>query len=259
MDAFYIPVDEHRFESTEHTIGPWSDESQHAGPPSALIGRAIQQHGDNSHFHVARITFEILKPVPLVPLTVTAEVVRPGRSVELVEATLSTDDAEVMKARAWRIKETGPHDLEAATPDLSPPPGPEEGKDVAKFTGTGYLAAMEQSFISGSFLEKGPAVAWFRMRYPLIESEEPSPLTRVLIAADSGNGISASIDWGKWWFINPDLSVYLHRLPEGEWVCLDAVSTPRENGVGIALSTISDRDGVIGHGIQSLFIGPRNG
>ena len=256
MDAFFIPLDDDRFESTEHTIGPWNMESQHAGPPSALIGRAIERVGEHPDFHVARITFEILRPVPIAPLTVSARVVRPGRNVELVEASLATDENEVMKARAWRINETGPHDLEAALPDLSPPPPPESGTDVEKLE-HGYLQAMETRFIKGEFLAKGPGTAWFRMRHPLIEGEEPSPLTRVLIAADSGNGISASLDWAKWWFINPDLSVYLHRYPKGEWVCLDAVSTPGTNGVGLALSTIYDLDGAIGHGIQSLFIGPR--
>lgn len=255
MDPFYRRIDEHRFESTEHTIGPWSMESQHAGPPSALLGRAIERTGENTSFHVARFTAEILRPVPIEPLTVTTEVVRPGRNVELIEATLATDSQEVMKARAWRINETGPHDLEAVYPEYEVPGSPEEGYDAPK-PDHGYLKAMETSFITGSFAEKGPAAAWFRMRHALVDDEEPSPLTRVLIAADSGNGISASLDWGKWWFINPDLSVYLHRFPRGEWICLDAVSTPGENGVGLALSTISDRDGAIGHGIQSLFIGP---
>lgn len=255
VDAFYRALDEHRFESTEHTIGPWSPDSQHAGPPSALIGRAIERVGENPHFHVARITLEILRPVPIEPLTVTAEVVRPGRSVELVEASLATDTHEVMKARAWRIRESGPHDLEAVLSDRNVPGTPEQGIDAPK-PDHGYLKAMDTRFIEGSFAAKGPAIAWFRMRHPLVDDEEASPLTRVLIAADSGNGISAALDWGKWWFINPDLSVYLQRLPSGEWVCLDAVSTPGENGVGIAISTISDLDGAIGHGIQSLFIGP---
>ena len=257
MDAFYIPLDADRYESTEHTIGPWSMESQHAGPPAALLGTAIQAAGENSSFHVARITFEILKPVPIAQLTVTTEIVRPGRSVELVEATLSTDATEVMKARAWRIRETGPHDdLDAVVPDDPPPPPPSKALDVVK-PDHGYLAAMETLFTQGQFMEKGPATAWFRMRYPLIADEEPSALARVLIAADSGNGISSTLDWAKWIFINPDLSVYVHRYPNGEWVCLDAVTMPGTNGVGLAVSKIYDLDGRIGDGVQSLFITPR--
>ena len=257
MEAFYEQLSEDRFESTEHTIGPWSMESQHAGPPAALLGTAIQRVGQNASFHVARITFEILKPVPIAPLTVTTEIVRPGRSVELVEASLATDDAEVMKARAWRIRETGPHDeLDAVVPDDPPPPPPSEAHDVVK-PDHGYLAAMETLFTQGQFMEKGPATSWFRMRYPLVAGEETTPLARVLIAADSGNGISSTLDWAQWIFINPDLSVYLHRYPTGEWVCLDAVTMPGENGVGLAVSKIYDLEGRIGNGVQSLFVTPR--
>ena len=256
MDAFFIPLGDNRFQPTEHTVGPWSPDSQHGGPPSALLSRAIQAAGEHTDFHVARLTFEILGPVPTTPLTVTAEVVRPGRSVELVEASLSSETHEVMKARAWRIKETGPHSLDEVVPPSQQPPGPDQGEDLPKFNDTGYLNAMDTSFIAGSFVEKGPATAWFRMRYPLIAGEEPSPLTRVLMAVDSGSGISAAIDWAKFMFINPDLTVYLHRLPRGEWVCMDGVTTPGENGVGIAMTTLFDLEGQIGHGIQSLFIAP---
>ena len=255
MDAFYEQIDDDRFRSTERTIGPWSMESQHAGPPSALLGRACQRVGEHSDFHVARITFEILKPVPIAELTVTAEVVRPGRNVELIQASLVTDDAMVMTARAWRINETGPHELDAVLPEYITPAPPDAGVDVPK-PDHGYLHAMETLFVKGTFEDKGPATAWFRMRYPLIAGEEPSPLTRVLIAADSGNGISSTLDWGKWLFINPDLSVYLHRYPRGEWVCLDAETMPQSNGVGVATSKIYDLDGPIGNGIQSLFIAP---
>lgn len=120
-----------------------------------------------------------------------------------------------------------------------------------------YLRAMEWRFVRGSWLEPGPATTWARMRVSLVEGEEVSPLSRVLALADSGNGISAAIDFSRWVFINPDLSVYLHRLPEGEWVCLDAETTVEPAGIGLATSVISDQSGVIGRGMQSLFIGPR--
>jgi hypothetical protein len=256
-DSFYRQIDDDRFVSTEHTIGPWSNDAQHAGPPSALLGRAIQTTGEHTEFHVARITFEILRPIPIEELRIRTEVVRSGRSVELIEATLATERATVMTARAWRIRETGPHDLDAPLPHFDVPPGPDEATALPELYEAGYLHAMEIKFVRGSFVEKGPATAWFRMRHPLVAGEEPSPLTRVLIASDSGNGISAALDWRDWFFVNPDLTVYLHRLPQGEWVCLDARTTPGENGVGVAASTIYDRTGHLGYGMQSLFISPR--
>lgn len=255
-DSFFIQEAEDRFVATDHTRGPWTSDAQHAGPPAALLGRAIERADARSGFQVARVTFEILRPVPIDLLKVDARIRRPGRSVELVEATLSHEGEPVMLGRAWRIR-TDHHEFEAVVPDPKPPPPPNQGQRVEPFGSGGYLAAMETSFTAGSFVEPGPATAWFRMRYPLIENERPSPLTRVLIAADSGNGISATIDWSRWFFINPDLSVYLHRLPLGEWVCLDAMTIPEAHGIGVAASTIWDEEGPIGRGIQSLFIGPR--
>lgn len=89
---------------------------------------------------------------------------------------------------------------------------------------------MEYRFLEGAFREPGPAKVWMRMRCPLVAGEEPSPLSRVLVAADSGNGVSATLDWRRYLFINVDLSVHLERMPEGEWVCLDAVTLPEPTG-----------------------------
>ncbi len=116
---------------------------------------------------------------------------------------------------------------------------------------------MEWSFVRGAFIEPGPGIAWARPRYPLIEGEPNSPLTRTLILADSASGVSAPIDFTKSFSINPDLSVYLHRYPEGEWVCLDAATMPEPDGIGVCASTIYDETGPIGRSLQSLFIGPR--
>lgn len=258
-DVFYIQESEGRFLSTDWTIGPWSRESQHAGPPAALLGRAMQRAVGRDDMQIVRATFEILRPIPVAPLQVEAEIVRPGRSVTLSAATLSVDGAVVMRASGWSIR-TAELELEATVHGQAPPGGPTGGEEVDLFpTGEcSYLTAMEWRFVKGSFLGPGPAAAWARMRYPLVEGEDTAPLSRVLALADSGNGISAAIDFGKWVFINPDLSVYLHRLPRGEWVCLDAATTTEPSGIGLATSTLSDEEGVIGRGLQSLFIAPRS-
>ena len=258
-DAFFVPAGDDRFLATDWTIGPWSRESQHAGPPAGLLGRAMELVADRPDMQMARATFEILRPVPVVPLTVHAEVVRPGRSVILTAATLSDDRGPVMLARGWLIRTTE-LELQPVIHGPPPPAGPKTGRDVEGFTSDDmdYLRAMEWRFVRGSFLDPGPATAWARMRVALVEGEEVRPLSRVLVLADSGNGISAAVDFARWVFINPDLSVYLHRLPEGEWVCLDAETTIQPTGIGLATSVLSDESGVLGGGMQSLFIGPRS-
>ena len=258
VDAFFVAEGDGRFISTEWTIGPWSRDSQHAGPPAALLGRAMDRVVGRDDAQMVRGTFEILRPVPVAPLRVTAEVVRPGRSVILARASLSDDQGVVMRSQGWwmRIADLNlPRDVQAEPP----PAGPEAGTDVDLFVDAdvSYFKAMEWRFVRGSFVEPGPATAWGRMRVALVEGEEIAPLSRVLVFADSGNGISASVDFSKWVFINPDLTVYLHRIPEGEWICLDAAMTVEPTGIGLASSVLSDETGVIGRGLQSLFLGPR--
>jgi hypothetical protein len=96
-----------------------------------------------------------------------------------------------------------------------------------------------------------------RTRHPLVTGEEPSPLQRVLAAADSGNGVSAALDWRRWLFINVDLTVHLHRMPATEWVCLDAVTIAEPEGVGIADTAIYDERGPIGRAVQTLLVSER--
>ena len=265
-ETFFEPDGDGRYLSTELTRGPWDPEAQHAGPPAALIGREIERLGggriggeDGPPAQVGRVTYEILRPVPIAPLTVSAEIVRPGRSVELIEATLSSDDGPLVRATAWRLRTA-----EVEFPDpgkrLDPPPGPEEGSPGEFFhTGydVGYHTAMEYRFVSGAFMEPGPATVWMRPGVPLVPGEEFTPLQRVLVAADSGNGVSAALDWRSFLFINVDLSVHLHRMPEGEWVCLDAVTRPEHNGVGFADTALFDERGPIGRALQTLLVAER--
>ncbi|MGB7686457.1 MAG: thioesterase family protein [Solirubrobacterales bacterium] len=258
-DAFY-ERDGAQFVSTELTRGPWDPGAQHAGPPAALLGHALEGLPEAEEFQVGRVTYEILRAVPIMPVEVTARVVRPGRRVQLLEAELSAGGEVLMRATAWRIR-TGEVDLPAEAVLPSPqPPAPERGSEVSFFpTGQdhGYHTAMEARFISGGFLEPGPAVAWLRMRHPLVAGEEPTPLQRALIAADVGNGISASLDYRRYLFINVDLTVHLERMPAGEWVCVDAVTLPQPNGIGTAESLLSDGEGRIGRALQTLLISER--
>jgi hypothetical protein len=206
------------------------------------------------------MTIEILRPVPLAPLAVAARVARPGRAVELVEAELSEaggDGRELARARVWRLR------AQEGVPEVAldpPPPGPEHGRETAFFdTGeaVGYHTAMDYRFVKGAFLEQGPAQVWMRMRQPLVDDEPPSPLVRVLAAADSGNGVSATLDYHGYVFINTDLTVQLVREPAGEWVCLDAITRVGPDGVGLAESALSDERGRLGRATQTLLVRPR--
>ncbi|HEU4393673.1 MAG TPA: thioesterase family protein [Solirubrobacterales bacterium] len=249
------------FLATELTRGPWDPGAQHAGPPTALLARELELLPEAEEFQVGRVTCEILRSVPIAPVRVSARVVRPGRRVQLLEAVLSDEDGKpLVRANAWRIR-TAPVEVPAAAmaPE-QPPPGPEQGSEVEFFpTGQelGYHSAMDCRFLEGAFVEPGPAVVWLRMRQPLVAGEQPSPLQRVMVTADVGNGVSANLDYRRYLFINVDLTVHLERMPAGEWICVDAVTLPQPNGIGTAESVLSDQRGRIGRGLQTLLISER--
>jgi hypothetical protein len=206
---------------------------------------------------VARFTCEILSAIPVGEIGVRARLARPGRSVQLVEGTITAGGREVAWARAWRVLRT---QSPSAGPGLPSPPGlpDQEGRLAGDGWVDGYLSAIEWRVARGVFGESGPAAMWGRMRYPLLPSEEPGPLERVLAIADSGNGVSSELDLRRWHFINPELTVHLYREAAGEWICLDAQTTIAASGTGLATSVLSDLDGPVGVGAQSLLIAPRD-
>jgi Thioesterase-like superfamily len=248
--------------------GPWDARFQHGGPPSALLARAIEQCSPRQDVLIARMSIDILRAIPVDELEVRSRVLRPGRSVELVEAALSAGGREVARAQAWRVLRTteasaGREQPAPTTPTASPlgadglPRGAESPPRMADGWVDGYLSAVEWHFTAGTFGQPGPATAWTRLRHPLVPGEQPSPLQRVLAVADSGNGINSELDLTRWHFINPELTMHLHPEAVGEWICLESRTTISPGGVGLATSRLSDLHGPIGVGAQSLLVAQR--
>ena len=123
MESFYLQVDEGRFESLPPTAGPWSPHAQHAGPPAALLARAMEMHGARADRRLADVRLDILGPIPLKPLSVVVEVLRGGRSMELLQATASAGGTPLAIARAWRIVRA-PEDFPRLSGRRAGPVGP---------------------------------------------------------------------------------------------------------------------------------------
>ena len=254
--SFFVPLGGDLWQATPHTTGPWDERFQHGGPPSALLARAVEATTPRADMFVARVTVEILGAIPVGELLLTSRVARPGRSVELLEASLSGGGREVAKATAWRVRRS--EGVAVPTRAVRAPALPPTTQElICEGWVDGYLSAMEWRFATGGLTVPGPAAAWARMRVPLVPDEEPSPLQRVMALADSGNGSSSELDLARWHFINPELTVHLNRDGVGEWVCVDATTTITEGGVGLATSVLSDTTGPIGVGAQSLLVAPR--
>lgn len=258
-DALFEP-DGSRFVATALARGPWSPEALHGGPPAALLARAVERVAGGEGMMVTRLTVDLLRPVPVSALAVATRLLRPGRKVQLVGASLHAGDTEVARATALRIRTADlpvPHDLRSPPP----PPGPETARpsvsagialrDYPAFHNQG----VEHRFVAGDFDRPGPATDWIRLRVPLVAGEETSPLARVAAAADFGNGVSWTLErTDGWQFINPDLTIALHRHPAGEWVGLEAVTFVDSHGIGQAESVLWDEHGRLGRAIQSLLL-----
>ncbi len=252
--AYFVPLGDGRFRATEHTSGPWDPALQHGGPPAALLTRTIEQYEPAWPSLLTRVAVDILGPIPVDELHLDARVLRPGRSVELVAAELSAGGRAVARATGWRLRRehTGLPD----TPASPAPPLPDSSADDVGWE-CGYLRSVEWRWVAGSFLEPGPATVWGRMRVPLVPDEEPSGLQRVMVVADSGNGVSNVLDLRTWHFINADLTVHLLREPRGEWICLQAETAITGQGFGLATSTLYDAGGAVARGAQTLRVAAR--
>ncbi|MFD2417032.1 thioesterase family protein [Amycolatopsis pigmentata] len=255
--AFYLPRGEDRFLATAHTAGPWSSDAQHFGPPSALLVRALERLGAGRESRLARVTVEILGPAPITEMAVFAKVERPGRSVELLSGELVAGGKAVARASAWRITVSDTSGVATPVPESWPAPAECPPSYWPEGWHEGYLTAMEWRSVAGDAAAPGPAAVWVRQRFPLVEGEEPSPLQRLFTVADSGSGVSGRLDLRHWWFINSELTVHVHRDPEGEWIGLDASTTVGPHGVGTARSTLRDEKGPVALGSQALMVRPR--
>lgn len=252
QDGRYVP--------SGHARGPWDPNQQHGGAPAALLGRGIEQLEAPGPMLVARVTIEFLSAVPLAPVYVEAEVLRPGRRLQLLEATLSTDEGVVCRARAVRLRREPVAVPEQAIPGPRLPPPDRFERWQMPVMGSEKAfgrTAMELRPVEGSFLDPGPATAWFRFARPLVGDEEPSPLQRVLAAADFGNGLSQELGFDTHLFVNTDLTVHLARRPVGEWIGLESVTELGPEGTALAASTLHDERGPVGRALQSLFVAPR--
>jgi hypothetical protein len=267
-DALFHP-DGDRWLPTDYARGPWSPDALHGGPVAALVARAVEACPSPEPMHVARLTVELLRPVPVTPLTVTANLTRPGRRVQLVDVRLSSGDQDLAFARALRIRRLaegseatgGLAAVTAAGPvpgrDPDAPPGPADGQHLPEPV-QGYTAfhtkGAELRFVAGEFGRRGPATVWARLAVPVVPGEDPSPLQRVAGAADFGNGVSSLFDFQTHLFINPDLSVFVDRPAVGEWICLEARTTLGTPGVGLAQSVLWDIHGPLGRSLQNLLV-----
>jgi hypothetical protein len=253
-----------RFVPSDTTRGGWNDDHQHGSPPAGLLARAVEEVATAAPMQVVRFTVDLFRPVPLTPLHTETDVVRAGRRIQVVDATLFTDDVLVGRASALKVRTThlalephvgtvfdmpgGPDGLERLVWD----PNNDQGR-VRRF----HLHGVEIRSFDDSFASYGPGHTWFRLAQPLVDGEELSPFVRLAITADLSNGNAQRLDVEHWSYINADITLYAHRMPEGEWIGMSSHADQHGSGIGVVTTTVYDTSGPIGTISQAQVIDRR--
>ena len=256
-EAFYEPLGEGLFRATAATIGPWSPGLQHGGPPSALLAHLLEKLSPRPGARIARLSVELLGPVEVGEMRVSAAVERPGKRVQLLSARAEVNGREALRALAWQLSaEPGRSPVIGPREPAPPLPAPQPQRFFPGLPAFPYGEALEWRFTEGGFSEPGPATVWTRCRIPLVAGEPLTGLTRLVTMVDSANGISWELPLGRFTFVPVDMNLVLRRLPEGEWVGMAARTTVEGDGIGMVRTRLFDAGGTLGEGLHTLFVAP---
>lgn len=242
-------------ETRQWAAGPWSAEQQHGSAPSSLIAYAVEQIPAPQPMRVARMTIDLMRPVPVAPLEIKTQILREGRKIQLIGVQLLAGGVEVVRANVLRIRAQDvalPPDVQLKP--VTVPLPQRDGAPTVTHAHNPFLSGLSMQEARGSFLKPGPGAIWFRANRPIIEGVAMTPLMRAAVTSDFCNGVSSTLDFTKYTFINADLTISLARMPVGEWILLDAESWMGENGAGIAFGGLADTQGYFGRAVQSLVI-----
>ncbi|WP_298366081.1 thioesterase family protein [uncultured Bradyrhizobium sp.] len=248
-------VDGDRVVTSPDAAGPWDPRMQHGSAPAALVVWAAEAIPTPVPMRIARVTIDLMRPVPVAPLTVSSEILRDGRKIQLCGVRLLADGVLVVSATVLKIKQQAaelPADVAALAVDLL---GPDESMvEPGNLANSPFVKNISMRAARGRFGVLGPGAIWFRVNQPLIAGVAVSQAMRAVVASDFSNGVSPALDFSQWTFINADLSVSLAREPVGDWILLDSESWIGPDGAGLAMSRLADQRGYFGRTVQSLVI-----
>ncbi|USQ76078.1 thioesterase family protein [Ornithinimicrobium cryptoxanthini] len=250
--TYYQPLGDGVYRPTIHTQGAWQETEQHMGPASGLLAHALELHEPREDLQLARISFDILGMIHLEDSTIRTRTVRPGRTIELVEATMSSGGRDVIRASGWRLS-TQDTSAVAGTA-VEPLPGPErlEPWQGMQVWGGGYISSVEFRAVEPPV--PGRARVWLHTEHDLVEGVPSTPLARFVGLVDTANGIAVRQSPREWLFPNTDLTIHFHRPPTGRWVGLDTTVSWGGTGLGVTSTVLHDEHGPVGHALQVLTV-----
>lgn len=251
------------FASNDGVTSAWGP-IQHGGPVSGLLTRAVEQCQPRDGTRLSRITVEILGPVPVEEIRVSARILRPGRRIELVGAQLEARTAEgewrpVATASAWRLATQPTDDVVRHADPVIPLPADVGVVDTGLhlpeiWPRTGFISSVHWHITDHGTEPGQPTMAWIKLLRPLVEGEEPSPTVRLMTVVDVANGVGARLDPLVHTFLNADVTVHLHAEPDGEWTGIRAETSVGPDGIGTSAASLHGASGPVGRIAQTLLV-----
>ena len=254
VESYYRALGEESFESTIHTQGAWNDEEQHMSPVSGILAYALENCSPRPDMRLARISYDIFGVIPRGTFDVRTKVLRPGRTIELLEAELIAGGRTAVRATAWRLARGATAEVAAVEDTRMPGPDGLPGvPGMTQWPGD-FIGSLDFHAVEG--LRPGRGQVWVRSPYEMVEGTPTSDLVRLVGLVDTANGVAARVPPGgdSYMFPNVDLQIHLHRAPRGEWLGLDTRVTFGTDGIGLTSSVLHDVDGPFGRSEQILTV-----
>lgn len=253
-EAYYVRRDRTRFRSTLHAQGAWRPDEQHMGAASGLLAHAVDVEHPRTDVLPVRFSYDILGFIPAGEVEVTTRLVRPGRTIELVEATMSHAGRSCIRLSVWRLVRGVTGAAAGTDREALPAVAGRAPADLTRRWGGGYIASLEARTVREH--RPGSAALWLRAPHAVVHGEEASTTAQFLAAVDAANGIAVRARPDEMAFPNVDLGVHLVREPVSSWVGLDTHVTFGSTGVGLTESALHDEAGYVGQVAQSLTVRP---
>lgn len=254
MSAYFERIDATTFQPTPESGGAWRDAEIHFSPLGGLIVHAIDRHRaeqpDAGGKVLGRVSFDILGVLDAEPCDIRVRTIRPGRSIELVEASVTIGGRTAVLARAWYEHRSDTRAVAGGEPPVLAVPGPEHRRSITDVWPGGYVASLEMRSVEPP--APGRTTAWLRTDRELVAGVPSTPVARYVALVDTANGVAVRRHPTEWMFPNLDLTIHLYREPEGPWVGLDTTVVFGPTGQGLTSTVLHDQHGGIGTAQQTL-------
>lgn len=254
-NAYFEALGDDRYMPTALSSGSWREDELHLAPVAGLVihhmERWRRENADPS-LVFSRFSMDILGQIHREEISLSTEVLRPGRTIQLIETTAVIAGRATIRARAWLLKKGDTASVEGHEYDPIPPR--EECEDVTGNLGWtgGWIEALKAAQAPGR--KPGRNRSWITSDYPLVQGEDAEPLAEFCKYLDTANGLAVRAKPGEWAFPNVDLTFHLFREPKGILVGLDTRVAFGPDGIGITSSVVHDAEGPVGFLNQSLTV-----